>query len=160
MTLSIGDKAPDFTLPATNGETISLKGLKGQIAVIYFYPKDDTPGCTTQACNFRDTFNSLKSQGITVIGMSKDSVKSHEKFREKFQLNFPLASDESTETIQAFGSWTEKSMMGKKYMGIDRSTFLIDTDGTVAQIWRSVKVPGHIDEVVNAALALKQAKAA
>jgi peroxiredoxin Q/BCP len=161
MTLQTGDTAPDFTLPATNSETITLSNLRGKPVVVYFYPKDDTPGCTKQACGFRDSFNNLKAHGITVIGISKDNVKSHEKFREKFQLNFPLASDESTDTIKAYDSWVEKSMMGKKYMGSDRATFLIDANGKLTQIWRNVKVDGHIEEVSNAAIALnEQSKAA
>jgi peroxiredoxin Q/BCP len=160
MTLEIGDKAPDFTLDATGGETITLSKLQGHAVVVYFYPKDDTPGCTKQACGFRDSFNNLKAQGITVIGISKDNIKSHEKFREKYQLNFPLASDESTETIKAYGSWIEKSMMGKKYMGSDRSTFLIDAKGKLAQIWRNVSVEGHIEEVSNAAIELNKASKA
>jgi peroxiredoxin Q/BCP len=165
MTLNIGDKAPDFTLPvtgsATGGETITLSKLKGKPVVVYFYPKDDTPGCTKQACGFRDSFNNLKAHGITVIGISKDDVKSHEKFREKFELNFPLASDESLETIKAYDSWVEKSMYGKKYMGSDRATFLIDATGKLAQIWRNVKVEGHVEEVSDAAIALdKKSQAA
>ncbi len=161
MTLAIGDAAPDFTLPVTGGETLTLSDLKGKVTVVYFYPKDDTPGCTKQACGFRDTFNSLKSQGITVIGISKDSIRSHEKFKEKYELNFPLASDESCDVVKSYESWIQKSMMGKKYMGADRSTFLIDPQGKLNQIWRNVKVDGHIEEVVNAALALnKQSKAA
>ena len=159
MTLKIGDQAPDFSLPAIgtdNGQNLlTLSSLKGQIVVVYFYPKDDTPGCTKQACGFRDNFNSLKANGITVIGISKDKLTSHEKFREKYGLNFPLASDEALDTIKAYDSWVEKSMMGKKYMGINRNTFLIDQNGKLAQIWTNVKVDGHIEEVSKAALALK-----
>ena len=151
MTLAIGDKAPDFTLPATGGETITLSALKGAPVVVYFYPKDDTPGCTTEACDFRDNMNILKSHGVTVIGISKDSVKKHEKFKEKFSLNFPLASDEEGKAVEAYGVWVEKSMYGKKYMGIDRATYLIDANGKLAQIWRPVKVPGHAAEVLAAA---------
>ena len=148
MILQIGDQAPDFSLPAADAQTLSLKDMRGRIVVLYFYPKDDTPGCTTQACDFRDSFNALQSQGVTVIGVSKDSVAKHKKFKEKFGLNFPLASDESGATVQAYGVWVEKSMIGKKYMGIDRSTFLIDENGLVQNIWRNVKVPGHVAAVL------------
>ena len=159
MALKIGDKAPDFTLPVVgaenDAETLTLSALQGQVVVFYFYPKDDTPGCTKEACGFRDNFNSLQSKGVTVIGISKDNLKSHNKFREKFGLNFPLVSDEALDTIKAYDCWKEKSMMGKKYMGIQRNTFLIDTDGRIAQIWNDVKVDGHVEEVSKAALALK-----
>lgn len=151
MILAIGKKAPDFSLPATDGETIHLRDLKGQPVIVYFYPKDDTPGCTAQACDFRDSFNALKKSGIAVIGISKDSVKAHEKFTEKYDLNFPLASDETGKTLEAYGVWVEKSMYGKKYMGIERSTFLIDHEGNLAQEWRKVSVPGHVAEVLAAA---------
>jgi len=160
MTLEAGSKAPEFSLPATGNSTIALKDYKGCIVVLYFYPKDDTPGCTTESCDFRDNFNALEAQGVTVLGLSKDSIKSHEKFKEKFQLNFPLLSDESGATIEAYGSWTEKSMYGKKYMGIDRSTFLIDGDGVIRKVWRNVKVPGHVADVMNAVKDLQNAKAA
>lgn len=160
MTLEAGQKAPDFTLPATGNETITLSALKGNPVVVYFYPKDDTPGCTTEACNFRDNTDTMEENGVTVIGISKDSVKSHEKFKEKFQLNFPLASDEDGKTLEAYGVWVEKSMYGKKYMGVERATFLIDANGVIARVWRDVKVTGHVDEVRQAALDLKNAKAA
>ena len=156
MTLQIGQQAPDFTLPATDYETIALKGLQGQAVVLYFYPKDDTPGCTTESCEFRDNFNALKSISVTVLGVSKDSVKSHDKFKEKYKLNFPLLSDEEGAMLNAYGVWTEKSMMGKKYMGIERSTFLIDGTGKIVQIWRNVKVADHVAEVVDAARKLQQ----
>lgn len=160
MTLTIGSKAPEFDLPATGDRHIALSALKGYPVVLYFYPKDDTPGCTTESCNFRDSMNIFEKNGIIVLGVSKDSIKSHEKFKQKFELNFPLLSDENLETVKAYESWVEKSMYGKKYMGIDRSTFLIDQDGKIAQIWRNVKVPGHAEEVLNAALELKKNKAA
>lgn len=160
MTLTVGTKAPDFTLPATGGETITLSALQGAPVVVYFYPKDDTPGCTVEACDFRDNFNILKKNGITVIGISKDSIKSHEKFKAKFDLNFPLASDEEGKAVEAYGVWVEKSMYGKKYMGIERATFLIDAEGNLARIWNNVKVAGHAAEVLEAAKALKNAKAA
>ncbi len=156
MALEAGQQAPDFRLPATDYETIALKELRGQAIVLYFYPKDDTPGCTTEACGFRDDFNSLKAIGVTVLGVSKDSVKSHDKFKEKYKLNFPLLSDEDGAMLNEYGVWTEKSMMGKKYMGIERSTFLIDGTGKIAQIWRNVKVADHVAEVVDAARKLQQ----
>ncbi len=156
MTPEIGQQAPDFTLPATDYETIALRDLKGQTVVLYFYPKDDTPGCTTEACGFRDNFNALKAKGVTVLGVSKDSVKSHDKFKEKYTLNFPLLSDEEGVTLNAYNVWVEKSMMGRKYMGIERSTFLIDSTGKLAQVWRNVKVAGHVAEVTDAATKLQQ----
>jgi len=148
-----GAKAPDFTLPATGGKDITLSGLRGKKVVLYFYPKDDTPGCTQESCDFRDNLSRLAAQGIAVIGLSRDSVASHEAFREKFSLNFPLASDEKGEVTEKYGVWVEKSMYGKKYMGIDRSTFLIGEDGTILRVWRKVKVGGHVDEVLAAAKA-------
>lgn len=160
MTIDIGNPAPEFSLPATGGKTISLAELKGQIVVLYFYPKDDTPGCTTEACDFRDNFNTLKSQGVTVLGLSKDSISSHEKFKEKYGLNFDLLSDTDGAVINAYGSWVEKSMYGKKYMGIDRSTFLIDTNGKLQKIWRKVSVTKHVADVMNAVKELQQTKAA
>lgn len=148
MSVEIGDKAPNFTLPATGGKDITLADLKGQIVVMYFYPRDDTPGCTKQACSFSDHFNTLKKHNVTVIGISKDSIKSHEKFKEKYGLNFDLASDTEKTVIDSYGSWVEKSMYGKKYMGINRDTFLIDEKGVLRHIWRKVKVEGHTDEVL------------
>ena len=146
--LTVGSPAPDFTLPTDGGGSVSLKGLQGQPVILYFYPKDDTPGCTTEACGFRDLFPRFK--GATVIGISKDSIKSHDKFKVKYDLPFTLASDEDTAVMQAYGAWVEKSMYGKKYMGTDRATFLIDASGKIAQIWRKVKVPGHVEEVLAA----------
>ena len=137
-----------------------FQNLKGQTVVVYFYPKDDTPGCTTQACDFRDHINTLKAQNIQVIGISKDNLKSHEKFKEKFSLNFPLAADETGKTVEAYGAWGEKSMYGKKYMGIIRSTFLIDADGVIQQIWRNVKVNDHVQDILKAAQNLSQTQAA
>jgi peroxiredoxin Q/BCP len=159
MALNIGDKAPDFTLPATTGESITLSKLKTP-ALVYFYPRDDTPGCTKEACDFRDNFNRLKSAGVTVLGISKDNLASHEKFQKKFDLNFPLLSDETGKTVEAYGAWVEKSMYGKKYMGIERMTFLVDENGKIAQLWPKVKVEGHVDEVIDAAQKLKTSKAA
>lgn len=149
--LEAGSPAPDFALPATGGGTASLSALRGKKVVVYFYPKDDTPGCTQESCDFRDSFARLAGQGVAVIGISRDSVASHEKFRDKYALNFPLASDEKGEVTQAYGVWVEKSMYGKKYMGIDRATFLIGEDGKILRVWRKVKVGGHVDEVAAAA---------
>ena len=145
----LGDKAPAFTLPSTAGE-VSSAALKGKLFVLYFYPKDDTPGCTTEACGFRDALPDFGKLGVTVIGVSKDSLASHEKFKKKFDLLFPLASDEDGAVCEAYGVWVEKSMYGKKYMGIDRSTFVIDGKGVIRAVWRKVSVPGHADEVKKA----------
>jgi peroxiredoxin Q/BCP len=155
MSLEAGDKAPDFTLPADGGGTISLKALKGKPVVLYFYPKDDTPGCTAEACAFRDQLPDFAKVKAQVVGISRDSVASHDKFKKKFKLPFPLASDEDGKICQAYGVWAEKSMYGKKYMGIERSTFLIDGKGVVRNVWRKVKVDGHADAVLAAAEALK-----
>lgn len=160
MSVVIGKKAPDFKLEATGGETIQLSKLKGQPVVVYFYPKDDTPGCTAEACGFRDTMGELQKMDVTVIGISKDSVASHEKFAKKYELNFPLASDSDGKVCEAYGTWIEKSMYGRKYMGIDRATFLVDAKGQIAQIWRKVSVPGHIAEVAKAINDLHKAEAA
>ena len=153
MTVSIGKKAPDFTLPAANyksGDRLSLSDFKGQKVVLYFYPKDDTSGCTAQACGFTENlsaFNRLKAQ---IIGVSRDSIKKHDKFIEKYGLKFPLVSDEDAKVCETYGVWVEKSMYGRKYMGIDRSTFLIDENGKITHVWNKVKVPGHIEEVIKA----------
>lgn len=148
--LKIGDQAPDFTLASTGGKSFRLDDFKGKKLILYFYPKDDTPGCTTEACDFRDRFERLLSMGVSVLGVSKDSLKNHEKFSSKYQLSFPLGSDESSDVCERYGVWIEKSMYGKKYMGIERSTFLIDETGKIQKIWRNVKVPGHVDEVIAA----------
>jgi peroxiredoxin Q/BCP len=155
MSLEAGDKAPDFTLPADGGGTISLKALKGKPVVLYFYPKDDTPGCTAEACAFRDQLPDFAKVKAQVIGISRNSVASHDKFKKKFKLPFPLASDEDGKVCQDYGVWAEKSMYGKTYMGIERSTFLIDGKGVVRNVWRKVKVDGHTDAVLAAAEALK-----
>ncbi len=150
-----GAVAPAFDLPGAGGAPVSLASFAGKKVVLYFYPKDDTSGCTKEAIEFnalRDKFAKLKT---VLIGMSPDSVKSHDKFREKYELAFPLASDEAKETLSAYGVWVEKSMYGRKYMGVERATFLIGADGKVAKIWRKVKVPGHAEEVLAAAAALK-----
>ncbi len=151
MSLKVGDKAPDFTLPTDGGGTVSLKGLKGKKVVLYFYPKDDTPGCTKEACAFRDSLADFSKIKATILGISKDSVASHDTFKKKFKLPFPLASDEDGKVCQAYGAWVEKSMYGKKYMGIERATFLIDEKGIIRNIWPKVKVEGHATEVLKAA---------
>jgi peroxiredoxin Q/BCP len=153
MSVAEGDKAPDFTMEASGGRTVSLAAMKGKPFVLYFYPKADTPGCTTEACAFQEALPQLGHIGIEVIGVSKDPMKPIEKFAQKYSLSFPLASDTSG-VAEAYGSWTEKSMYGKTYMGIDRSTFLIDKTGKIAKVWRKVKVPGHAAAVMEAAKAL------
>ena len=154
MSVETGDQAPDFELPASGGRTISLQSLRGRPFVLYFYPRADTPGCTKEACAFEEALPQLGNIGVEVIGVSKDKMKPIEKFAEKYKLTFPLASDETASVAQAYGAWVEKSMYGKKYMGMDRSTFLIDRDGRIAKIWRKVKVDGHAQEVMKAAQAL------
>ena len=155
MSLDVGEKAPDFTLPADGGGTVSLKDLKGQTVVLYFYPKDDTSGCTAEACAFRDALPDFSKVDAAVIGVSKDPVKKHDKFKEKYDLTFPLGSDEDGKVCAAYGTWVEKSMYGRKYMGIERSTFLIDGKGVLRGVWRKVKVPGHVDKVLKAVQDLK-----
>lgn len=152
--LSIGDKAPGFSLPTDRNTTLSLKELKGKNVVLYFYPKDDTPGCTVEAKDFRDHLKEFDNADTIILGASKDSVKSHEKFKEKFCLPFPLLSDEEGTLCADYGVWVEKSMYGKKYMGIERTTYLIDKNGVIKNIWRKVKVDGHVEEVLKAAEAL------
>ncbi len=148
MTLNINDTAPDFTLPANNNQTISLGDFKGSYVVLFFYPKDDTSGCTAEAIAFSEYYDKFKALNCVVLGLSKDSVKSHDKFIAKHQLMIPLLSDETTETLQNYGSWVEKSMYGKKYMGADRSTFIIDPNGQIIEIYRKVKVPNHVNIVL------------
>jgi peroxiredoxin Q/BCP len=154
MALMIGQKAPAFTLPATGGEPVSLDRLRGRKAVIYFYPKDDTSGCTREAQEFQSLKPEFAAADTEVIGVSADPLTSHEKFQTKYGLDFILASDEDRTMLEAYGVWVEKSMYGRKYMGIERTTVLIDRDGTIAQVWPSVKVPGHAREVLAAAVAL------
>ncbi len=154
MSIAEKDKAPDFTLAASGGRTVSLKSMKGKPFVLYFYPKADTPGCTKEAQAFEEALPEMSSVGIDVIGVSKDPMKAIEKFAEKYSLTFPLASDPEGKVVEAYGAWVEKSMYGKSYMGIDRSTILVDKAGKVAKIWRKVKVPGHAAEVMQAAKAL------
>ena len=150
MNLEADDKAPSFNLPTDGGGNISLKDLKGETVILYFYPKDDTSGCTAEACAFRDALPDFSKAKAKVVGVSKDPVKKHDKFKEKYDLAFPLASDEDGKVCDAYGTWVEKSMYGRKYMGIERSTFLIDSKGVIRAIWRKVKVPGHVDAVLKA----------
>ena len=149
MKVDAGNKAPDFTLSTDGGGTVTLSMIKGPV-VLYFYPKDNTSGCTKEACDFRDARPDFSKLKATVIGISRDSAKSHDGFKAKQKLNFTLAADEDGKMCEAYGVWIEKSMYGRKYMGIDRSAFLIDAKG----VWRKVKVPGHMDEVLAAAKAL------
>ncbi|HSD35506.1 MAG TPA: thioredoxin-dependent thiol peroxidase [Alphaproteobacteria bacterium] len=151
MSVEIGKPAPDFTLPADGGGRLRLKDLRGKKVVLYFYPKDATSGCTAEACGFRDRMPELARHGIAVIGVSRDSVASHDKFKSKYGLPFPLASDLDGKVSEAYGTWVEKSMYGRKYLGVDRATFLIDEKGIVRAVWRRVKVPGHVEEVLKTA---------
>lgn len=153
----VGDKAPDITLPSDGGGTVALKDYKGQKVIVYFYPKDDTPGCTKESCSLSENLSKLNKLNCAVIGISKNSVKDHDKFKKKYDLKFPLASDEEGDVCERYGVWAEKSMMGRKYMGILRTTFLIDENGTIEQVWENVKVDGHTDEILEA---LKQSKKA
>ena len=150
-----GDKAPAFTLPSDEGSVLDLTGLSGRIVVLYFYPKDDTPGCTNEAKAFTAATPDFEALGATVIGVSKDSVKSHGKFRLKHGLDVRLGSDVEGRTVEDYGVWVEKSMYGRSYMGIERATFLIDGAGVVRRVWRKVSVTGHVDEVLSAVRALK-----
>ena len=150
MSVTVGEKAPDFTLPTDGNGSVTLSKLRGKPVVLYFYPKDDTSGCTAQACGFRDSFPDYGKTGAVVIGVSRDSVASHDKFKKKHDLPFILASDAEGKVTEDYGVWVEKSMYGRKYMGIDRSTFLIGEDGTVRGAWHKVKVPGHVTEVLKA----------
>lgn len=154
MSLKIGDAAPAFSLPTDGGGTISLAGLKGKNVCLYFYPKDDTSGCTKEAIAFNGLRADFAAANTTIIGLSADSVASHDKFKKKYDLGFTLASDEAKAALEAYGVWVEKSMYGKKYMGIERTTVLIDTAGKVAAIWNKVKVDGHAEEVLAAARSL------
>ncbi|GHF27484.1 hypothetical protein GCM10017044_23190 [Kordiimonas sediminis] len=154
MTLEVGQPAPDFTLPGDGGTDISLEDYKGKKLVLFFYPKDSTPGCTTEAIGFTEALSDFEEAGAVVVGMSKDSVKRHDNFIAKNDLKVRLASDEEGTTIDAYGSWVLKKLYGREYMGIDRSTFLIDETGTVRKIWRKVKVKGHVEEVLEAVKSL------
>jgi len=145
----IGKPAPDFTLPSTTGETISLKQFKGKkTVVLYFYPKDETPGCTKEACAFRDAYGDLDRQGVVLLGVSTDNMDSHLAFRDHHKLPFPLLSDEDAAVSKLYGVYKQKNLYGKKYMGIERTTFVIDKTGRIAQIWPKVKVDGHIQDVL------------
>lgn len=155
--LNSGDKAPDFSLPCDGGGTISLKKLKGQNVVLYFYPKDDTSGCTKEAMEFNALRAKFAKAGTEILGVSPDSVASHDKFKKKYDLAFPLVSDEEKDMLSAYGVWVEKSMYGRKYMGVERTTFLIDAKGKIHEVWRKVKVPGHAEAVLKAAQALHKA---
>ncbi len=147
-TLQIGDPAPEFTLPTGDGTTLSLKDFRGKKVVLYFYPKDNTPGCTKEACSFRDDIRKFERKGAVIIGVSADSVESHKKFAGKFDLPFTLVSDEKKSALNAYGVWKKKSLYGKTFLGVERSTFVIDEKGNIARIFRKVKVDGHSDEVL------------
>lgn len=151
----ISDPAPDFALPRDGGETVSLSDLRGGAVVLFFYPRDDTPGCTTESIAFSDAAQAFADAGAQVLGISKDSVASHEKFAAKHGLSVPLLSDENGTTCEDYGVWVEKKMYGRTFMGIERSTFLIDAEGRIARVWRKVRVPGHVDAVLEAARALR-----
>ena len=155
MSVQEGDAAPDFEMPASNGRTVSKQALSGKPFVLYFYPKADTPGCTKEACAFQEALPQLGHIGIDVIGVSPDKMKPIEKFAEKYNLTFPLASDEAHAVAEKYGTWIEKSMYGRKYMGIERSTFLIDKSGNIAKAWRKVSVTGHAADVMKAAAEVK-----
>ena len=146
--VKVGNKAPEFTGVTDTGEKIKLKDLRGKTVVLYFYPKDNTPGCTTESCDFRDSHAAFKKKKAVVLGVSPDSVKSHEKFKAKYDLPFPLIADEDHKIAEKYGVWQEKSMYGRKYMGIVRSTFIIDPEGKVAEIYSKVKVKGHVEDVL------------
>ena len=152
--VDVGDKAPDFNMVTDGGGEVSLAGLKGRKVVLYFYPKDDTPGCTKEACAFRDAMPDFSGINAEIIGVSKDPAAKHDKFKAKYDLPFTLASDEDSDVCERYGVWVEKNMYGKKYMGIERATFLIDGAGKIRNVWRKVKVPGHADDVLAAAKAL------
>lgn len=147
--LKVADKAPDFTLIADSGEKISLKDYRGKKVILYFYPKDMTSGCTVEACDFRDNITKFEKKSAVVIGVSPDGTKSHVKFKDKYELPFMLLSDESKTMLEDYGVWQEKSMYGRKYMGVVRTTFIIDEKGIIEKIYEKVKVPGHIAELLN-----------
>lgn len=147
-TLSVGDKAPEFKLPSGTSSSVSLKEFRGKKVILYFYPKDDTPGCTKEACAFRDNIKTIQRRGAVVVGVSADSVESHKRFAEKYDLPFTLVSDEARDIIKKYGVWKQKSMYGKTYMGIERTTFVIDESGTISHIFPKVSVEGHTDAIL------------
>lgn len=151
---AIGAPVPDFDMPASKGRHVSLAEMRGKPFILYFYPKASTPGCTTEACDFQEALAALGSSGIPIIGVSRDSMKAIDNFATKQTLAFPLASDATGTVTEAYGVWVEKTLYGRKYMGIERATFLIDADGRVAHVWRNVKVADHVGEVMRAALQL------
>ena len=151
MSVSEGDKAPAFAMTTDGGGTVSLKDLKGQPVVLYFYPKDSTPGCTKEACAFRDLMPDFSGIDAAIIGVSKDSVKRHDNFKAKYELPFTLASDEDGSVCEAYGTWVQKKLYGREYMGIERATFLIDGTGVIRKVWRKVKVAGHAEDVLESA---------
>ena len=148
MSIQTGSIAPDFSLASSSGKTVSLSDFRGQTVIVYFYPKDDTPGCTKEACSFRDTFDALSNAGVTVLGISPDSVESHNKFIEKFNLNFQLLSDPDKSTAQNYGAWGEKNMYGKIVVGMKRMSFLVNPEGTVQHVWSKVKTESHGQDVL------------
>lgn len=150
----IGEQAPDFNLPSDSGKTIALSTLKGKPVVVYFYPKDDTSGCTAEAIDFSRLKPEFDKLGVRVVGLSPDSAEKHAKFRKKHELTVDLAADEDKTALEAYGVWVEKSMYGRKYMGVERTTFLIDAEGRIARVWNKVKVTGHAEDVLKAAQAL------
>lgn len=150
MPIAAGQLAPDFTLPTDTGDSLTLSSLRGQWVVLYAYPKDDTSGCTTEACEFRDLFPKFKKGKAVILGISPDSVKSHQKFKTKYELPFTLVADEEKVALQAYDIWKEKSMYGRKYMGVERTTFVIDPDGRIAKVFEKVKPAGHAEEVMAA----------
>jgi peroxiredoxin Q/BCP len=154
MSVEEGSKAPDFTAATDGGGTLTLSGLRGKTVILYFYPKDDTPGCTKEACGFRDSLPDFSKAKAVVIGVSKDSAARHDKFKAKHDLPFTLVADADGTICEKYGTWIEKSLYGRKYMGIDRATFLIDKSGIVRKVWHKVKVAGHVEEVLAAARSL------
>ena len=152
--LQVGKRAPAFNLESDSGKKVSLTSLRGKRVVLYFYPKDDTPGCTQESCDFRDNLSDVEAQGAVVFGVSKDSISSHQKFKEKFSLPFPLLSDPSHTTLEKYGVWKEKKLYGRSYMGVERTTVIIDERGKVAHIFPKVKVTGHVENVIESLRAL------
>ena len=150
MVLNTGDQAPDFTLLSDTNEKITLSNLRGKKIVLYFYPKDNTPGCTKEACDFRDTFHQFSNENIIILGISKDKPLTHQKFKKKYELPFILLTDETGDVCIAYGAMKEKSLYGRSFLGIERSTFLIDEQGIIQTVWRKVSVPGHVEQVYHA----------